>query len=203
MTWMVYKGKEFDAPCLLHIHGEVRNERRFWFDKSVAYVNFYATIISALMSAFIFGLTQVDTLGQFKYFLLVLTIIPIFLSFYAKRAIKICYRNFLENTAIMAKIELYLGLYSALKLTNLDKNIFEDDKYLNTKRHYDNLKRFRRSEDFIEDDLEQSNRTYRIKVRVFTLLVILSIVMLIGALILMIYPLFCGNSNSVEQISII
>jgi hypothetical protein len=185
MTWLSKEGRELDNETVLHLHNEIRNERRFWFDKSVAYVNFYSTVVSALLSAFILGLTQLSNLGQFKYVLLFIPIISIILCIYAKKAIRICYRQFLENAAIMAKLEFIIGMYSPIKLDITDKILFPDDKCMNPIRHYENLMRFKESEKFVEDDLSQPNRTFKIKTRVFSMLETLSIIMLIGTLILM------------------
>lgn len=186
MTWLSKEGRELDNETVLHLHNEIRNERRFWFDKSVSYVNFYSTVVSALLSAFILGLTQSSNLGQFKYVLLFILIISIILCTYAKKAIRICYRQFLENTAIMAKLEFIIGMYSPIKLDITDKILFPDDKCINPIRHYKNLIRFKESEKFVEDDISQPDRTFKIKTRVFSMLETLSIIMLIGALILMI-----------------
>lgn len=186
MTWLSKEGRELDNETILHLHSEIRNERRFWFDKSVAYVNFYSTVVSALLSAFILGLTKLSDLGQSKYVLLFIPIISIILCVYAKKAIRICYRQFLENTAVMAKLECIIGMYSSIKLDITDKILFPDDECINPIRHYENLIRFEESEKFVEDDLSQPNRTFKIKTRVFSMLETLSIIMLIGSLILMI-----------------
>jgi hypothetical protein len=186
MTWLSKEGRILDNETLLHLHTEIRNERRFWFDKSVAYVNFYSTVVSALLSAFILGLTQLSKLGQFKYVSLFIPIVSTILCIYAKKAIRVCYRQFLENTAIMAKLEFIIGMYSPIKLDIADKILFPGDNYINPIRHYEHLIRFKESEKFVEDDLSQPNRTFRIKTRVFSILETLSIIMLIGASILMI-----------------
>ena len=36
MTWFSEEGKELDIQIILHLYSEIRNERRFWFDKSIA-----------------------------------------------------------------------------------------------------------------------------------------------------------------------
>lgn len=188
MTWLINKGKgkELDGASLRHLHSEIRTERRFWFDKSVAYVNFYSTLVSGLLSVFILGLSQFSKLGQFKYVLFFFPIVSINLCIYAKKAIRICYRQFLENTAIMAKLEFIIGMYTPIKMDITDKILFPNDKYLNPIRHYENLIRFNESEKFIENDLRQPIRTFRIKMKVFSILEVLSIIMLIGVLILMV-----------------
>ncbi len=188
MTWFSDKGVEISKEDLHHIHTEVRNERRFWYDKIVAYVNFYSTIISALLSGFILGLTQVNNLGQFKYALLIIPIISTILSRFARRTIRLIFRQFIENTGVMAKLELIMGMYGPIKSKNIPTNIlFPRDETINPIRHYSNLLRFEKMEEFVEDELKQPDRIFKMKQRVFLILEILSIIMLVGALVLMIW----------------
>ena len=180
MSWIKKTETNIETEQIQHIHSEVREERRFWFDRSIAYMNFYSTIVSALLSAFVLGLTQLEDLGQYKYMLVTLPLISLVLCIYAKRIIRICYRQFLENTATMVKVETLMGLYNPIEADLPDGIPFSQDRFLNPERYYDNFMKFDCSNDFVEHDLRQTNRTYSNTKRVFTLLQILSALMIGG-----------------------
>ena len=179
MSWVVTDKKEIDNDTLRHLNSEIRKDRQFWYDKSLAYLNWYTSFALALLSAFFLLLTKKDDLGNYMVLLTILPVIAAVLCYYARKSILICYRQFLEHTTIMAKLEYILGLYRTTEGSSDTAPFFSEDKFLNPQRHYDYLQKFGRSEQFVAAELGASQRTYRYKLRIFALLQAFAIILAI------------------------
>jgi hypothetical protein len=73
MSWMLATDKDIDGDTVRHLHSEIRSARHFWYDKSLAYLNWYTSFALALLSAFFLLLTKKDDFGErdgdvLKYF---------------------------------------------------------------------------------------------------------------------------------------
>ena len=177
MPWFINDGSIIDFEKLKHLHSEIRSDRKFWHDKSVAYLNWYTSFALATLSAFFLLLTKKESLGNYLILLTILPIITVFLCHYARKSIKICYRQFLEHTSVMAKFEYVLGLYHPIKGDKEAPNFFSEDDFINPRRHLKYIESFRHSTDFVNSELRAPERTFSYKVRILLLLQSLAIIL--------------------------
>jgi hypothetical protein len=167
--WFSKEGADISPDTLRHLHREIRLERAFWHDKTVAYLKWYATFIFALYSGAFLLVTKAD-LGPFFILITVIPLFGILLCDYAKRSMRVCYKQFLEHTTIMAKLDYLLGLYVPIKSEMSDAKIFSKDLFLNPSRHFKFLETNETAEKYVDDELKAKERTYAYKRHIFTVI---------------------------------
>lgn len=177
MSWIIGNEKDIDKDTVKHLHSEIRTARAFWYDKSLAYLNWYASFLLALLSAFFLLLTKKDEFGPYLGLLAILPLIAAVLCHYARKSIRICYRQFLEHTAMMAKLDYVLGMYRTTDLQ--DPPFFQDDNFISPRRHFEYVQKFKREDQFVEAELAAPERTYHYKLRIFKLLQVLAVVLVL------------------------
>ena len=174
MSWVINTENNIDGENLRHLHSEIRKARQFWYDKSFAYLNWYTSFVLAMFSAFFVLLTKKADFGAYLGLLTILPLIAVFLCHYARKSIKICYRQFLEHTAMMAKIDYMTGMFRTND-TNNNSPFFEEDLFISPQRHFDYIRKFKRENQFVVAELEAPERTYNYKLRILRMLQILAI----------------------------
>jgi hypothetical protein len=189
LKWISDNGIEISEEVLCHLHREIRLERTFWHNKSISYLTWYATFIFALYSGFFILLTKRGDIGPFFILITTIPFLTVFLCTYAKKSIAVCYRQFLEHTTIMAKLDYILGLYVPIKCKMPDTEIFNNDPFLNPVRHHDFLKSNSKSEKFVEDELKATERTFAYKKQIFTVIQVLSVVIGVVVFLVGIYQI--------------
>ena len=182
--WISDDGIELSEKVLCHLHREIRSERTFWHNKTIAYLTWYATFIFALYSGFFILLVKRDAIGPFFIIITIIPFLSVFLCTYAKKSIAVCYRQFLEHTTIMAKLDYILGLYVPIKCKMPDTKIFNNDPFLNPVRHHVFLTSHGISEKFVEDELKATERTFAYKKQIFSVMQVISV--LIGVVIFLV-----------------
>ncbi len=191
MNWVASTGNVPDFENLRTFYGQVRLDRRFWYERAINYASLYATLVSGLLSIFFVGVAARESLGLFQWALLATLVIIILLCEFAKRVLGICFRQFMENTVIMAKLEYYMGFYGTLKYPELERDdggiilaptrLFPEDRFLNAERYLQNMQGFNTSEEFIRHELSEKKRVRYFITLVFTAIELLSVFMFIGA----------------------
>lgn len=181
MSWISLDGTELKQENLETLYAQIKEERRFWFDKCLSYMNFYYTINITLFSGFFLA----------KYFekvqsiLVVMPVLSLFICFYAKKINRICHKQFLENTVIMVKLEYLLGMYTKLKVSDLEmleplcKIPFKYDNFLGIERHYKNMIKFSNSDRYVEKELEEKNRSYTYNNKALDYMIYMSIALIV------------------------
>ncbi len=185
--WISENGVEISDDVLCHLHREIRLERTFWHDKTISYLKWYATFIFALYSGFFILLAKRGDLGPFFILITIIPFLSVFLCTYAKKSIAICYRQFLEHTTIMAKLDYILGLYTSIKCKMPDTKIFNDDHFLNPSRHYDFLLSHNESEKLVNEEFNATERTFAYKKQIFSVIQFFSVVIGIVVFLVGIY----------------
>jgi len=176
MSWIFSTEKDIDGDTVRHLHSEIRSSRQFWYDKSLAYLNWYTSFALALLSAFFLLLAKKDDFGPYLGLLTILPLIAAVLCHYARKSIRICYRQFLEHTAMMSKLDYMLGMYRTTDQQN-HSPFFEEDSYISPQRHFDYVRKFKREDQFVAAELDAPERTYHYKLSIFRMLQVLAIVL--------------------------
>ena len=180
MGWISIEGDEIKENNLNLIYSEIKEERRFWFDKCMSYMNFYFTINISIFTAYFLG----NYFDAIKEVLILLPIMSIIICYYARKVNRICHNQFIENTIIMIKIEYLLGIYNSIYFNSCNGQVpFCNDKYLGMERHYKNMINYDKSEDYIKIELNENKRTYSYNNKALLYMIIISIILIIYNLI--------------------
>jgi hypothetical protein len=203
MSWILPTEKVIDGDTLRHLHSEIRTARQFWYDKSLAYLSWYTSFALALLSAFFLLLTKKDDFGSYLGLLTILPLIAAVLCHYARKSIRICYRQFLEHTTMMAKLDYILGMYQTPDPQNRSL-FFEEDNFISPQRHFDYVRKFEREDQFGAAELDAPERTYHYKLRIFRMLQVLAIILAVivarvgGARVVGVIKSFRSNDATVH-----
>lgn len=180
MGWVSFQGKEIDKEKIEILYSQIKEERRFWFDKCLSYMNFYYTINITLFTGFFLA----NYFEKVQKMLVIMPILSLFICTYAKKINRICHKQFLENTVIMIKIEYLLGMYSNIKIQNITDDIpFSKDAFLGIDRHYRNMIMYSDSEEYIKRELKEKNRSYKYNNKALNYMILMSIILIIYAVL--------------------
>ena len=177
MSWYSNKGREIGKDELLMIHQESQEGQISEVDLHYKYVNYYSTICSALLTAFVAGMLQFYK-ESISLVLLVIPIIVIIIAEHGKGAVDRFYQRFLEHIVISAKIENMLGLDSQIQIKGEpipSKLLWPNDEVFMPKRNVDDRFEYIDSENFIKERMKggANSKAHRI----FSIFEILSIVL--------------------------
>jgi len=157
MSWMSPIGIDISTDRLEIIYEQVKEERRFWFDKCLSYMNFYYTINITLFTGYFLA----NNFEKLQKMLVIMPVLSLFICAYAKKINRICHKQFMENTIIMIKLEYLLGLYSKIKVSDVKGTIpFQNDEFIWVGRHYQNMITYKDSSQYVDDELKEKNRSY-------------------------------------------
>lgn len=168
-----YNKNNFEESKLEILYSQVKEERRFWFDKCLSYMNFYYTINITLFTAYFLS----NYVNEIRQAVIILPILVIFICYYAKRINKICHNQFLENTVIMIKIEYLLGMYDDINFNK--ESPFYLDKFIGIERHFKNMSKFSYSEEYIKHELKEKQRTYYYNNKILNYMILVSVLLII------------------------
>lgn len=181
MGWTSFEGRIIDEENILALYSQIKEERRYWFDKCLSYMNFYYTINVTLFTGFFL----VNNFDKIQKMMIIMPILSLLICVYAKKINRICHKQFLENTVIMIKLEYLLGMYNKVK-TEPDINNetpFKNDAYIGIERHYKNMIEFEASDEYVEHELREKKRSYRYNTKILNYMMIMSMLLIIyGAL---------------------
>lgn len=179
MSWISYTGTEIEDERLESLYTQIKEERRFWFDKCLSYMNFYYTINITLFTGFFLA----NYFEKIQKMLIIMPILSLFICTYAKKINRICHKQFLENTVIMIKLEYLLGMYTKIKVsTQNNKSPFEYDSFIGIERHYENMKSYKDSNIYVENELNEKNRSYAYNNKALNYMILMSIILIIYAI---------------------
>lgn len=196
MGWISIEGNKIKENNLNLIYSEIKEERRFWFDKCMSYMNFYFTINISIFTAYFLG----NYFDAIKEVLILLPIMSIIICYYARKVNRICHNQFIENTIIMIKIEYLLGMYNSIYSNPCNGQVpFCNDKYLGIERHYINMITYNKAEDYIKSELNEKKRTYSYNNRALLYMILISIILIIYNLI-SVYKLDDIIMNTIKSI---
>lgn len=179
MSWMSPKGVDISSDRLEIIYEQVKEERRFWFDKCLSYMNFYYTINITLFTGFFLA----NYFERLQKMLVIMPILSLFICTYAKKINRICHKQFMENTIIMIKLEYLLGAYSRIKASDIKGTIpFQKDKFLGVDRHYQNMIAYKDSAQYVDDELKEKNRSYAYNTKALNYMILMSAILIVYAI---------------------
>lgn len=192
MSWTSFDGEMIDEETILALYSQIKEERRYWFDKCLSYMNFYYTINVTLFTGFFL----VNNFEKIQKMMIIMPILSLLICVYAKKINRICHNQFLENTVIMIKLEYLLGMYSKVR-TGLEMNNkipFKNDAYIGIERHYKNMIEFETSDDYVKFELNEKKRSYMYNTKVLNCMMIMSILLIMYGI------LICGIWDDVIYI---
>lgn len=181
MGWTSFEGRIIDEERILVLYSQIKEERRYWFDKCLSYMNFYYTINVTLFTGFFL----VNNFDKIQKMMIIMPILSFLICVYAKKINRICHKQFLENTVIMIKLEYLLGMYGKVKIEPDINNEtpFKNDAYIGLERHYRNMIKFETSDEYVESELREMKRSYRYNTKILNYMMIMSMLLIIyGAL---------------------
>lgn len=152
MGWYSNNGREIEEDKLLTIYQESQQGQISQIDLHYKYVNYYSTICSALLTAFVAGMLQFYN-EPISLVLLVIPLIVINIAEHGKGAVDRFYQRFLEHVIVSAKIENMLGLDSQIQIkgkANPSKLLWPNDEVFIPKRHVEHRFEYADSENFIK-----------------------------------------------------
>lgn len=180
MSWISFSGRKYTRDKIEILYSQIKEERRFWFDKCLSYMNFYYTINITLFTGFFLA----NYFERIQKMLIIMPILSLFICIYAKKVNRICHKQFLENTVIMIKLEYLLGMYNSIKSEGEKGEIpFVNDQFLGIGRHFDNMIKYKDSEAYVENELREKNRSYRYNNKALNFMMLMSFILIIYGLL--------------------
>lgn len=171
------RGGSIDKLRLLEIS---ISEEHYFIDAHQKRINFYSSLISAILAATIAGTMKATRSIDF----LLLCVGPILISFLSWTAKKAClrfYQRFLEAITVRGKLEAELGF--AEKFTNENAAYWKGEPLIPT-RHLNDRKESGNSESFVRGHVSRGDPSG--PPRLFTAFLLIGVVLLI-ALVLIAY----------------
>lgn len=175
MGWISLKGELIKEEHLLELYTQIKEERRYWFDKCLSYMNFYYTINVTLFTGFFL----VNNFEHVHKMMIIMPTLALLICIYAKKINKICHKQFIENTVIMIKLEYLLGMYGQINVISKNQIPFEDDPYIGMERHFNNMIKYKTSDKYVDIELKEKNRSYSYNTKVLNYMIIMSIVLIL------------------------
>lgn len=175
MGWTSFEGRTIDEEKILSFYSQIKEERRYWFDKCLSYMNFYYTINVTLFTGFFL----VNNFEKVQKMMIIMPALSFLICVYAKKINRICHKQFLENTVIMIKLEYLLGMYNKVKTEpDVTKEIpFKNDKYIGIERHYRNMIEFETSDEYVENELREKKRSYKYNTNILNYMMLMSVIL--------------------------
>lgn len=156
MSWNSNEGMEIEEDQLLRIYLESQRGQNSEVNFHYKYLNYYSTVFSALLTAFVAGILSYYK-ESISLALLAIPFIVVIMAENGKITVDRFYRRFLEHVTVSAKIENLFGLDSQIQIkgkSNPSKILWPNDEVFVPKRHLKDRFEHTDSESFIKERME-------------------------------------------------